>query len=101
MAPRSAEMQRLRRAIAEDQVGGLHRRARAGRRVRAGAERRAGAGGVPLLIVSDLETGPGMRLTGGTNFPPAMAFGAAGSEALAREAGRASPRAKRGRSAST
>ncbi|HEX8392358.1 MAG TPA: glycoside hydrolase family 3 N-terminal domain-containing protein, partial [Longimicrobium sp.] len=44
---------------------------------------------VPLLIVSDLETGPGMRLTpGGTSMPPAMAFGAADDEALAREAGR-------------
>ena len=46
--------------------------------------------GVPLLIVSDLETGPGMRLTpGGTRMPPAMAFGAAGDTALARQAGRA------------
>ncbi len=43
---------------------------------------------VPLLVVSDLETGPGMRLTGGTNMPPAMAFGAADDAALAREAGR-------------
>ena len=43
---------------------------------------------VPLLIVSDLETGPAMRLTGGTNVPPAMALGAAGREDLAREAGR-------------
>jgi beta-N-acetylhexosaminidase len=43
---------------------------------------------VPLLVVSDLETGPGMRLTGGTDFPPAMAFGAADDLALAREAGR-------------
>jgi beta-N-acetylhexosaminidase len=45
---------------------------------------------VPLLIVSDLETGPGMRLTpGGTTMPPSMAFGAAGDTALARRAGRA------------
>ncbi|HEX8360106.1 MAG TPA: glycoside hydrolase family 3 protein [Longimicrobium sp.] len=50
------------------------------------AQRRAA---VPLLVVSDLETGPGMRLTpGGTSMPPAMAFGAAGDEGLAREAGR-------------
>jgi beta-N-acetylhexosaminidase len=50
------------------------------------AQRRAG---VPLLVVSDLETGPGMRLTpGGTAMPPAMAFGAAGDEGLARQAGR-------------
>jgi beta-N-acetylhexosaminidase len=42
---------------------------------------------VPLLIISDLETGPSMRLTGGTNVPPAMALGAAASESLAYEAG--------------
>lgn len=47
---------------------------------------------VPLLIVSDLETGPGMRLTGGTNMPPAMAFAAAGNLELARQAGLASAR---------
>ena len=45
---------------------------------------------VPLLVISDLETGPGMRLSpGGTDMPPAMAFGAADDEALARAAGRA------------
>lgn len=45
---------------------------------------------VPLLVVSDLETGPGMRLTpGGTAMPPAMAFGAADDTALARRAGAA------------
>jgi beta-N-acetylhexosaminidase len=45
---------------------------------------------VPLLVVSDLETGPGMRLTpGGTTMPPSMAFGAAGDTALARRAGAA------------
>ncbi|CAA9369930.1 MAG: GH3, partial [uncultured Gemmatimonadetes bacterium] len=44
---------------------------------------------VPLLVISDLETGPGMRLTpGGTHMPAAMAFGAARDEGLAREAGR-------------
>lgn len=44
--------------------------------------------GVPLLVVSDLETGAGMRLwPGGTVMPPAMAFSAAGDTALARQAG--------------
>jgi beta-N-acetylhexosaminidase len=50
---------------------------------------------VPLLIASDMENGPGMRMAGiysfphllpqggGTNFPPAMALGAAGSDSLA------------------
>ena len=45
---------------------------------------------VPLLVISDLETGPGMRLSpGGTDMPPAMAFGAADDVELARAAGRA------------
>lgn len=44
---------------------------------------------VPLLVLSDLETGPGMRLRpGGTDMPPSMAFGAARDADLAREAGR-------------
>jgi beta-N-acetylhexosaminidase len=52
-----------------------------------GAAQRAAR--VPLLVVSDLETGPGMRLRpGGTPMPPAMAFGAADDSALAWQAGR-------------
>jgi beta-N-acetylhexosaminidase len=54
--------------------------------------------GLPLLIAADLERGTGMRLTawslpsglhlgGGIELPPALAFGAAGDPALAREAG--------------
>ncbi|MGH7564892.1 MAG: glycoside hydrolase family 3 N-terminal domain-containing protein, partial [Gemmatimonadota bacterium] len=55
---------------------------------------------VPLLVTADMEAGPGMRLAGsyaipsllaqggGTSFPPAMAFGAAGDERLAWELGR-------------
>ncbi|HKP73894.1 MAG TPA: glycoside hydrolase family 3 protein, partial [Longimicrobiaceae bacterium] len=39
---------------------------------------------VPLLMVSDLESGPGMRLRGsGTDFPPVMGLAAAGSDSLA------------------
>ena len=39
---------------------------------------------VPLLMVSDLESGPGMRLLGsGTDFPPVMGLAAAGSDSLA------------------
>jgi len=95
MAPRSADFARVRRAIVEDGVGGfIVGRGPAGEF--AGAMNAAQAlAGVPLLIVSDLETGPGQRLTGGTNFPPAMAFGAAGGEALAREAGRVTAREAR------
>ncbi len=57
---------------------------------------------IPLLVTSDFENGgPGMRINhsyalpsllpqgGGTSFPPTMAFGAAGSEELVFEFGRA------------
>jgi beta-N-acetylhexosaminidase len=43
---------------------------------------------VPLLASADFETGVGMRISGATTFPKAMAFGAAGDEKLAYEAGR-------------
>ena len=55
---------------------------------------------VPLLVASDLENGPGMRMAGiwalpyllpqggGTDFPPLMALGAAESDSLAFELGR-------------
>ncbi len=43
---------------------------------------------LPLLNAADFETGVGFRLRGGTAFPRAMAFGAAGDEGLAFEAGR-------------
>ena len=55
---------------------------------------------VPLLIASDMENGPGMRLGGifslphllpmggGTVFPPVMAIGATGSDSLAYALGR-------------
>lgn len=55
-----------------------------------------GVAAVPLLVVTDLETGPGMRLRpGGTVMPPAMAFGAAGDTSLARRAGLATAREAR------
>lgn len=43
---------------------------------------------LPLLVAADLEYGVGMRLSGGTAFPMAMAFGATGSELDAYELGR-------------
>jgi beta-N-acetylhexosaminidase len=44
---------------------------------------------VPLLFVTDLESGPGMRLLGnGTDFPPVMGLAATGSDTLAFEVGR-------------
>ena len=43
---------------------------------------------VPLINTGDFEAGVGFRLAGTTVFPRAMAFGAAGDERLAFEAGR-------------
>jgi beta-N-acetylhexosaminidase len=43
---------------------------------------------IPLLNSADFETGVGFRIAGATTFPRAMAFGAAGDERLAFEAGR-------------
>jgi beta-N-acetylhexosaminidase len=43
---------------------------------------------VPLLISADLEWGTGMRLSGGTAFPVAMAFGATNRELDAYQLGR-------------
>ena len=68
------------------------------------AQRRAR---VPLLVTTDMESGPGMRLGGGftlphllplgggTSFPPAMALGAIGSDSLAYEVGRVTAREAR------
>ena len=41
----------------------------------------------PLLFAADFERGLSMRLTGATGFPAAMAFGAAGDTALAKDFG--------------
>jgi beta-glucosidase-like glycosyl hydrolase len=43
---------------------------------------------IPLLNTGDFETGVGFRMAGATSFPRLMAFGAAGDEQLAYEAGR-------------
>jgi beta-N-acetylhexosaminidase len=43
---------------------------------------------VPLLATADFEYGAGMRVSGATRFPRAMAMGAAGDEQLVAEAGR-------------
>ncbi|MBV9110893.1 MAG: glycoside hydrolase family 3 C-terminal domain-containing protein [Gemmatimonadetes bacterium] len=44
---------------------------------------------LPLLMVTDLESGPGMRLLGaGTDFPPVMGLAAAGSDSLAYAVGK-------------
>ncbi len=84
----SAEYQRIRASIQEDRVGGII----IGRGESAGFAPMLNGlqemAEIPLLILSDLETGPAQRLTGGTLVPPAMALGAAGSNELAFQAGR-------------
>jgi beta-N-acetylhexosaminidase len=92
---RPAESQRLRRWVEQDGVGGLIVSRGPASEFAPALNRAQSLAHVPLLIVSDLETGPGMRLTGGTNLPPAMAFGAAADERLAREAGRITGREAR------
>lgn len=96
----SPEFERVRRWVEEDGVGGLvlsvgmpHSYA-----AKLNALQRLAA--VPLLVASDMENGPGMRMAGiyslphllpqggGTAFPSTMALGAAGSDSLAYELGR-------------
>jgi beta-N-acetylhexosaminidase len=86
-APNTAEYRRIRASIVEDGVGGIIiGRGQA-------AEFAPMLNGLqeltklPLLVISDLETGPGQRMTGGTLVPPAMAIGAAGDRDLAYRAG--------------
>jgi beta-N-acetylhexosaminidase len=95
-APNSAEFRRMIRWVEEDQVGGLivSRGPPAAIATRLNAAQARAR--VPLLISSDLESGPSMRLwPGGTYFPPAMAFAAADDVSYAREAGRITGREAR------
>jgi beta-N-acetylhexosaminidase len=86
----AAEQQRMLAWVSRDQVGGLIVSTGAPAGLAAKLNAAQMRAGVPLLVVSDLETGPGMRLyPGGTVMPPSMAFGAADDTALARRAGRA------------
>ena len=97
----------LRELVREHHVGGVHvfggRRARPdvllnptysrttlGHPLAAASllNRLQAAAEIPLLVTADFETGVGFRMAGATNFPRAMAFGAAGDPRLAFEAGR-------------
>ena len=103
----SAVYDDLRELVREHHVGGVHvfgaRRARPdvllnptysrttlGQPLAAASllNRLQAAAEIPLLVTADFETGVGFRMTGATNFPRAMAFGAAGDPRLAFEAGR-------------
>lgn len=89
-AANPAEQQRMLDWVSRDEVGGLIVSTGAPAALAGKLNAAQMRASLPLLIVSDLETGPGMRLNpGGTRMPPAMAFGAADDTALARQAGRA------------
>lgn len=103
----SPEFDRLREWVERDGIGGLilsigtpH-----GYAAKLNALQRRAA--VPLLAMTDMESGPGMRLAGaytlphllpqggGTVFPPVMALGAVGDDSLAFQVGMATAREAR------
>ena len=79
-----------RQAVPEVRLNPTYARVVLGDPLAAGAtlNRLQQAAQVPLLVTADFESGVGFRMKGATLFPRAMAFGAAGDERLAFEAGR-------------
>ena len=96
----SPEFEEVRRWIEEDKVGGLVLSIGLPLSYAAKLNEFQLRARVPLLIASDMENGPGMRLGGiyalpsllpqggGTVFPPVMALGATRSDSLSYELGR-------------
>lgn len=96
----SPEYEQLRHWVEDDRVGGLVISIGLPLSYAAKLNRMQRLARVPLLIASDMENGPGMRLGnsyalpsmlpqgGGTVFPPVMAVGATGSEELSYKLGR-------------
>src|SRR5215210_7589047 len=99
MAVGSPEFEEVRRWVQDDHVGGLVLSIGLPLSYAAKLNELQVRSKVPLLIASDMENGPGMRLGniyalpsllsqgGGTVFPPVMALGAAGSDTLAFQLG--------------
>jgi beta-N-acetylhexosaminidase len=95
----SAEFEEVRKWVQDDGVGGLVLSIGLPLSYAAKLNELQVRARVPLLIGSDMENGPGMRLGniyalpsmlsqgGGTVFPPVMALGATGSEDLAYKLG--------------
>jgi beta-N-acetylhexosaminidase len=95
----SEEFEQVRRWVQDDGVGGLVLSIGLPLSYAAKLNELQVRAKVPLLIASDMENGPGMRLGniyalpsllpqgGGTTFPPVMALGATGSEDLAYKLG--------------
>lgn len=91
----SEAFDRLREWVERDRVGGLIVSVGLPHSYAAKLNELQRRAAVPLLIASDMENGPGMRLSGiysfphllpqggGTAFPPLMALGAIGSDSLA------------------
>lgn len=91
----SPEFEQVRKWVENDEVGGLVLSIGLPLSYAAKLNELQQRARVPLLIASDMENGPGMRLGniyalpsllpqgGGTTFPPVMALGAAGSDSLA------------------
>ena len=95
----SPEFEQVRKWVQDDEVGGLVLSIGLPLSYAAKINELQMRAKVPLLIASDMENGPGMRLGniyalpsllpqgGGTVFPPVMALGATGSEDLAYKLG--------------
>ena len=95
----SPEFEQVRRWVQDDGVGGLVLSIGLPLSYAAKLNELQTRARVPLLIASDMENGPGMRLGniyalpsllpqgGGTMFPPVMALGAIGSDELAYKLG--------------
>ena len=95
----STEFEQVRQWVQDDKVGGLVLSIGLPLSYAAKLNELQVRSTVPLLITSDMENGPGMRLGniyalpsllsqgGGTVFPPVMALGATGSDELAYKLG--------------
>jgi hexosaminidase len=100
VATDSPEFEALLRWVERDGVGGLVMSVGLPHSYAAKLNELQRRASVPLLVTSDMENGPGMRMAGihsfphllpqggGTSFPPLMALGAADSEELAYGLGR-------------
>ena len=100
LAVDSEGFDRLRGWVADEGVGGIVVSVGLPHSYAAKANALQRLADVPLLVASDMENGPGMRMSGiwsfphllpqggGTAFPPLMALGAAGSDSLAYALGR-------------
>lgn len=95
----SPEFEEVRKWVEEDGVGGLVLSIGLPLSYAAKLNELQARAKVPILVASDMENGPGMRLGniyalpsmlpqgGGTVFPPVMALGATGSDTLAYKLG--------------